>query len=129
MASQEEERRTHVEGFVDAFVDPVKRERYRSFLSSPKRRFRITNRLNHHVHSDLMVRLIVETPPRYSPHQLAYLISDHRELDDSFLEAEKAVESLQSAHFGSVASIIPGVPIAVKPEAPAALVWLYRPKR
>jgi hypothetical protein len=124
--SQDHERRHHIDGFVNSFVDSKRRERYRSFLLNPKKRSKITDKLNHTVDSDLIVKHIVAKPPRYSSKAIAYLISDQRELDDSFIEAAKAMELVESAYFATIASIIPGVLIALRMESPAPVLWLYR---
>jgi hypothetical protein len=126
MERQEDHRRRHIEGFVNAFVNAKKRERYRTLLLHPKRRHKITERLNHDVESDLALGLIVAVPPRIKPSSIAYLISDCRDLDDTFCEAEKALEFMAMADFGTVVSIVPGTLAAVKAEAPSVIQWLYR---
>ena len=124
--TQEEDRRRHIDGFVDSFVRPEKRERYREFLLNPKKRRRFVDRLNHKMVGDLIAKHIVTKPPHSSLDAVAYLISDEREIDNRFVEAERACELVAGAHFGTIASFIPGVLVAFKEEAPAAVLWLHR---
>jgi hypothetical protein len=116
--AQNVERRRHIDGFVDSFVDPSKRERYRSFISNPKKRSKFTDDLDH----------MVAKPPRYSSEAIAYLIADESEIDDRFVGAAQAISLLESAYFGAIASIIPGILVAFKEEAPATIFWLHRPE-
>jgi hypothetical protein len=122
-----DERRRHIDGFVDSFVDSTKRERYRSFISNPKKRSTFTDDLNHKVTGNLIAKYIVAKPPRYSSKTIAYLIADESEIDDRFVDAAQAINLIESAYFGAIASIIPGILIAFKEEAPSKLLWLYRP--
>jgi hypothetical protein len=126
--AQNDERRRHVEGFVDSFVDSTKRERYRSFILNPKKRSTFTDGLNHKVAGNLIAKYIVAKPPRYPSNTIAYLIADEPEIDDRFVDADQAISLIESAPFGAIASVIPGVLIALKEEAPAKLLWLYRAK-
>jgi hypothetical protein len=128
-ADQDEQRRRHIDGFVNSFLDRTKSERFRSFLLDPKRRSEITDTLNHKIAGYLIAEHITPTPPLFQPSATAYVISDEREIDDTFVDAATAVHLVENAYFGTVASIVPGVLVAVKGEAPAKVVWLYRPNK
>ena len=127
MSSEDDLRQLHIDGFADAFVGPRKRERYRTLLSNPKKRSKITDRLNHHSLDDFKLSLIVKTAPRYSSKLTAYIISDCRDIDDRFVVVGQALELLYMSQFGTVVSLIPGILAAVKPEAPEPAFWLHRP--
>jgi hypothetical protein len=126
---QNEEMRLHIEGFVNSFISPVKVDRYISFLLDSKKRSKFTDTLNHGLLKDLLPQFIVAGPPKCSANATAYLISDEKAQDDQFVEAQSAVQIVEKAYFGTIASIIPGVLALVKEEAPAEIVWLYRPNR
>src|SRR4051794_10518064 len=117
--TQDVERRRHIDGFVDSFVDSTKRERYRSFILDPKKRSKFTDDLNHKVGGHLIEKYIVAKPPRYSSEIIAYLIAGESEIDDRFVDAAQAISLIGSAYFGAMASIIPGILVAFKEEAPA----------
>ena len=123
---QDEERRRHIDGFVDSFVDTKKRDRYRSFLLRPKKRAKITDDFNHKLVRDLITKHIVTKPPRYRSDTIAYVISDEKEIDDTFVAASDALDLVESAYFGTVVSIIAGILVAVKEESPAPVLWLHR---
>ena len=125
--AQNDERRRHIDGFVDSFVDVAKRERYRSFLFDSKKRSKFTDDLNHKVPARLVDKYIVAQPPSYLPETTAYLIADDSELDDCFVNATQALDQITNAYFGAIASISPGVLVAFKEEAPAKSLWLHRP--
>lgn len=105
----------HEVGFVDSFIARDKRERWRTFLASERRRSEITDRLNHNPDLDestvfwlkdvdLLKRLKAEGAP-----ETVYIISDEPELDRSLMSLADAVEAVQRACFGSVISCLPGI--------------------
>jgi hypothetical protein len=126
MDSQDEQRRRHIDGFVDSFVEANSRERYRSFLLNPKKRSEATEDLNHKIAGKLIAKYVVAQAPEYRTGSIAYIISDERELDDAFVHVPDAINLVANAYFGTVASIIPGVLAMLKPESPAAVIWLHR---
>jgi hypothetical protein len=85
--------------------------------------------LNHKVAGYLIAKYIVPAPPHFQPNATAYVISDEREIDDTFAEAATAVQLVENAQFGTVASIVPGVLAVFKGEAPGKVVWLSRSNR
>ena len=94
----------------------------------PKKRSKFTDDLNHKVIGNLIAKYFVAKPPRYSSETIAYLIADESEIDDRFVDAAQAISLIGSAYFGAIASIIPGILIAFKEEAPATNLWLHQPE-
>lgn len=126
----EAERRRHIDGFADSFIIAARRERWRTFLLDPRKRAKITDRLNHQVDDDLIAGHIVLTPPKFDPKTSAYIVADQVEdfeFDDRFVDVDEALRIIENAVFGIVASIQPGVLAALRMEAPAPLIWLHKP--
>ena len=107
----------HEQAFVSAFVIPEKRARYSEFLTKPKRRGEILDRLNHFF--DFVPELA--TPiPRDSPEQLAsllrkrgapanaYLMGSDSKFDGCELPLVEAIDRAYSEGWGIVVSCVPG---------------------
>ncbi len=120
------DRHRHIDGFVDSFVAPAKRERYRSLLLHSEKRRGFIDGLNHKVLGDLIAKYLVDVAPRTSIEADAYLIADDSDLDDTFVSFDAAIKMLQRSQFVIIASFVPGVVAALKDEAPAEVRWLHR---
>jgi len=105
----------HEAAFITAFVIPDKRSRYSDFLSNPKRRSEILNRLNHFF--DFVPECTIPIPRSSSVQfarilrargatPLAYVIGGNN--DTCQLPLEEAIESALASGFGTIVSCIPG---------------------
>lgn len=118
--------------FVEAFIIPAKRERYKLLLANRKRRSEILDRLNH------VLDLIPALATRVESNRLGiegienllvqhgadtkepvYILSDVRELDGLRLPLRDALNKVFQHDFGSVVCCLPGKLAYYKPESPA----------
>jgi hypothetical protein len=119
----------HESAFVNAFILRELRERYRTQLSSRKKRGSLLDRLNHRFIDDLDDRYLQTSPKRTipAPDQLCYLISSESQYDGRLVPCSDVSGILRSAQFGIIVSYIPGKLAAYKDEAPAGVIWMDRP--
>lgn len=115
MSPKEIERRV-----VETFIVPGRRERYFEALTSPKKRRKILDRLNHFV-SDLDERYRVQIPKgtqyaeaieraltaRGAPAE-CYVISSSREFDGKAILLKAVLYSVVGLGIGTINSYIPG---------------------
>ena len=119
--------------FIEAFILPERRGRYKQLLASSKRRSDFLDRLNHAL--DFIPQLAYPIPGSQHSvegvakllHQrgmqgtdIVYLFSDVREIDGLFLPLREALEQVFDAGFGSVVSCVAGQLAYYRPEAPAS---------
>src|SRR5688500_15292948 len=108
----------HEQAFVEAFIDPVRKERYLSLLASPKRRRKVLERLNHQL--DLRADLEIQLPAdatdagivaalgdRRAP-EVSHIIADSSDRDGMELPLVDAVAFATNHPFGVIISCIPG---------------------
>lgn len=122
--------------FVDAFVTKPKRSRYKRFLSDPRKREKILDRLNHNADLDFSqcVELtgrqtsadqLVQRLSTYDVEAQCWLISDDSELDGELLPLREAVELTAGANWGTI-MICPPKPIAIyRAEPPDKCLYLF----
>ncbi|NOY29253.1 MAG: hypothetical protein GXP28_03470 [Planctomycetes bacterium] len=127
----------HLErSFVHAYIVKSKRERYLSFLNSPKHRKKILDLLNHSLdydtscaqkldgslkHADALIAMLTE---RGADPKMCYLMADGNALDGTTMRLDRAVPELLDNYWGALI-ICPPKPIAVyKPEDIADIVLL-----
>jgi hypothetical protein len=118
--------------FIETFLVPERRERYKQLLSNPKRRADILDRLNHNLdflpslafsipggqhNAAGIARLLNERGIRDSDN--VYIFPDVRELDGLWLPMRQAIEEVKQAGFGSVVCCVTGRLAYYRPEEPA----------
>jgi hypothetical protein len=119
----------HETAFVNAFILRERRERYRTQLSSRKKRGLFLDRLNHRFSHDLDDRYVRASPSIAIPpaDQLCYIIASEHQYDGKIVPVSAVDHILLSAYFGIVVSFISGKLAAYKDEAPANIIWMERP--
>jgi hypothetical protein len=115
--------------FVEAFIVPQKRERYKTLLANPKKRQDILERLNHVL--DFIPALAQEVSPlRFrnpgvaalltqqgaNATQNVYIFSDVPELDGITLPLPEALDLVHEQMFGSIICCVVGLLAYYKPE-------------
>ena len=128
--------------FIEAFIVPERRERYKQMLANPKRRRDILDRLNHNLdylpslaqqitgsqhNTEGVARLLNERGVRDSDN--VYLLSTLCELDGVTLPMRQAIEEVIQAGFGSVVCCAAGRLAYYRPEEPANGYLLEKPLR
>ena len=112
--------RIHEEGFVRAFIEKSKQDRYLSFLTSAKHRRKFTVELAHF--KGLDERFSLPIPPKAAhtvkeicqllrskgAEQTVWIISELASLDGLELGLEEALSQVLGREIGSVLSCIPG---------------------
>jgi hypothetical protein len=122
---------------VQSFIVKEKRERFRAFLSDPKRRREITRRLAHS--SDVDGRQFVPIPPtQQTPDGIArllrlngaggdcYVISENAEIDGRRMPLSEALAETVGYGMGTIISCIPGALAFYEGEALSNRVLLLR---
>jgi len=119
----------HETAFVNAFIVRERRDRYRTQLSSRKKRGSLLDRLNHRFSDDLDDRYVRSSPSHAIPpaDQLCYIIASEDQYDGKIVPVSAVDDILLSAYFGIVISYLPGKLAAYKDEAPARVIWMERP--
>jgi len=120
------------EKFIEAFILPERRDRYKQLLANKKRRYDFLDRLNHGLdfipslahripsnqHSiDGVAKLLHQRGMRDT--DIVYIFSDVSDLDSLFLPLHEALEKVLDSGFGSVVSCMVGQLAYYRPEAPA----------
>ena len=115
--------------FVDAFIVPAKRERYKTLLANPKKRQDILDRFNHtldfipalaeevrhpQLHQPGLVALLTQRGVKAT--QNVYIFSDVREIDGIYLPLPEALDAVHQQMFGSIVCCIAGMLAYYKPE-------------
>jgi hypothetical protein len=127
----------HESAFVSAFIIPKKRSRYRQFLSNPKKRPKILDRLNHVLDLDYSyaTRLDRSASLESLERQLrekgaggiCHVIADVSELDGRDIPLREALDYVYyGCFFGIIVSCVPGRLALYKDEAPGAMYLLER---
>jgi hypothetical protein len=123
----------HEHHFVEAFIAPARRDRYLTMLPNPKRRRKITDRLNHCLLSDLGPGVAVGRSPHANVAQLlrsrgasatCHIIADSFEMDGQELALDEAVDLAKLYPFGIVLCCILGRLACYRPESPAPFYLL-----
>jgi hypothetical protein len=110
----------HEQLFVDAFIEPARRERAAFCLANPKRRSEFLDKLNHHG-TDILVGKCLKsiTPSEQHPKNICAILRSlgapstchvisNSELDGSEVELMSALEQVVGYGRGAVISCIPG---------------------
>jgi hypothetical protein len=123
----------HEHSFVEAFIVPERRDRYKLLLANPKRRRAFLNRLNHNLdfipslaqlipgnqHSvEGVAKLLRQRGMRSN--DIVYVFSDMRDIDGLLLPLREALEKVIDGEFGSVVSCMAGQLAYYRPEVPAS---------
>jgi hypothetical protein len=109
----------HEHAFVEAFVQPTRRERATFCLSNPKKRHEFINRFDHHG-TDILIPQHLKSiePSQQNPKSIyailrglgaprtCHVISNHK--TDSDMELLSALEQVVGCGRGAVISCIPG---------------------
>ncbi len=106
--------------FVDAFVLKQKRSRYKTFLSNPRKRNKILDRLNHNADLNFdkaieikpLIKTLTKVLEGYKIENYCWMISDHSEFDGQLLPTSQAIELTVDATWATI-MICPPKPIAV----------------
>ncbi len=110
--------------FVDAYIVKAKRKRYLEFLSNPKRRQKILERLNHALDYDRQCATEVDgsmantealvglLKKHGADSTVCYLVADHNARDGTTMNLNDAAGELLLNHFGALI-ICPPKPIAL----------------
>lgn len=128
----------HEQAFVEAFIDPVRRERYLSLLASPKRRQMVLERLNHQLdlRADLEIQVLANATDsgivaalrdRRSP-EVSHIIADASDRDGMEFPLVDSIAFATIHPFGVIISCIPGRLACYKAESPSPLFLLERKK-
>ena len=119
----------HEEAFVKAFIAPDKQARWMQFLSNPKRRSEILDRLNHNLpynpalgtevpgnqdHPAGLERLLKAK----GAGPVCHVIADGSKIDGQELPLSVALREIGTHEFGAVLSCLPGRLAYYKPESP-----------
>lgn len=121
----------HETQFAKSFVVREKRERYLELLTNPKKRKKITQRLNHHhaldleyvcatklAFGDTLRENLVALLQKKGAGGVAHIIADDSKTDGMDLPLEAALEFACIHHFAVIVSCIPGKLAIFKGEAP-----------
>ena len=115
MPDEQHKLHLHETAFVDSFILPERRERYRLKLASPQNRRRFVDRLNHCCDIDpRYARLLdggddaVDALRRHGASTDCYVISSAMEIDGRTLPLAEAVSLAPLYGWGTIASCIPG---------------------
>ena len=117
----------HEAAFVQSFIVPRKRARYLELLSSPKRRRKILERLNHSLDLDwdfatpddsATPEMLEASLKKKGARASCYIVAACTPLDGAILPLTKGVEVAFLHPFGIVLSCIPGKLAYYKPESP-----------
>ena len=118
--------------FINTFILPEKRDRYKQLLANPKRRSEFLDRLNHNLDfiptlaqqipgsqhfAESVVRLLCERGMKAA--DAVYIFSDTRDLDGLSLTLQQAVEQVMECGSGSVVCCLAGRLAYYRPEEPA----------
>lgn len=118
--------------FVDTFVAPARRDRYRLLLANKKKRREILDRLNHWF--EFIPSFATEIPSGQHSAKgvlnllrqrglkdtdMVYILSDIGALDTMHLPLHQAIERVKEAQFASVVCCVSGKLAYYRPEAPA----------
>lgn len=115
--------------FVEAFIDPRRRDRYRLLLAAPEHRHKILDRLNHQL--DLRAGIATELPAglagaglvaeleRHGAPATCHVIADSSDCDGREMALAAAVSFATAHFFGVVLCCLPGRLAFYKPESPA----------
>jgi hypothetical protein len=127
----------HEEAFVKAFLTSEKRARWAQYLSNPKRRNEILNRLNRHL--PFLPELACEVPGEQDfPMELekllkakgagstCHVIANGLKVDGRDLPLSEALNEICMHPLGAVLSCLPGRLAYYKPESPLPGVILER---
>jgi hypothetical protein len=121
--------------FVKRYIQNVRQERYLTFLTNEKRRYKILHRLAHQLDYDRSKATSLHKQYHFSGRlfdllkdqgisQVCYLMSASSDLDGSELDIETGIWELQGSQFGALL-IFPPRPIALyKPEDIGYLILL-----
>lgn len=122
--------------FVDAFIEPRRRERYLLHLASAKNRRKALDRLNHQL--DLRAGVASELPASLTPAMLTaelrrrgapdacHVIADASDQDGQELALKDGAEFALGHPFGVVLCCIAGKLACYKPESPGPVYLLQR---
>ena len=129
------------DAFIDTFILPAKRDRYKQLLANPRRRSEFLDRLNHNLDfipalaqqipgsqhfAEGVVRLLCKRGMETA--DTVYIISDSRELDGLSLSLQQAVEQVMAAGSGSIVCCLAGRLAYYRPEEPANGYVLEKPE-
>lgn len=117
--------------FVDTFVAPARRDRYKLLLANAKKRHEILDRLNHRF--DFLPSLAEEISGSQNSVEgilrllqqrgiketdIVYVLSDIQDLDGLYLPLRQAIEEVQREQFASIVCCLPGRLAYHRAEAP-----------
>jgi hypothetical protein len=124
------------QAFIEAFIDPARRQRYLLHLASSRNRRRVLERLNHRL--DLRAGVAAELSADLTPAGLVaelkqrgattkcHVIADSSERDGQELSLVDGVDFALAHPFGVVLCCLPGRLACYKPESPGAVLLLER---
>ena len=110
----------HEQAFVDAFVEPARRERAMFCLANPKKREGFTNKFDHHGTDVLIGKYLRNIEPSQQNPESIYAILrslgapstchviSNSKLDGSEIELLSALEQVVGYGMGTVISCVPG---------------------
>lgn len=127
----------HEAAFIETFIRREKRQRYKSFLASSKRRQEVLDALNHGADVDRSLAQPIPPGERSAGRvekllqakgagSTCYVIADGLEIDGQDLPLCEALAAAQNYDFGVVLSCIPGQLAFCKEEAPGEWYLLER---